>query len=68
MNKITIKVTGMMCGGCEKRVENALKQIEGITEVTANHSSGEVTIKTEGEVNKEQIKEAIEDIGYEVQE
>ena len=31
MEKIIIKVNGMVCGGCEKRVKNALENIEEIT-------------------------------------
>ncbi len=38
MKETTIKVKGMVCNGCENRVKNALKNIEGIEEVVANHN------------------------------
>ncbi len=66
MKEITINVKGMVCGGCEKRVVNALSEIEGIEEVVANHTNGTVIIKTEKEIEKNIIKEKIEDIGFEV--
>lgn len=66
MKEITINVKGMVCGGCEKRVVNALSEIEGIEEVIADHTNGTVIIKTEKEIEKNIIKEKIEDIGFEV--
>jgi len=36
VKKRTIKVSGMTCGGCEKNIENALSEIDGISEVKAD--------------------------------
>lgn len=66
MNEINLKVNGMMCEGCENRVKNSLKNIEGVKEVTADHNTGNVTVNANNEVSKELIIETIEDIGYEV--
>lgn len=66
MNEIILKVKGMMCEGCENRVKNSLKNIEGVKEVTADHNTGNVTVNANNEVSKELIIETIEDIGYEV--
>lgn len=63
-----IKVEGMMCEGCENRVQNVLSQIDGVEKVIANHKEGIVTVKANNEVDKNIIKEKIEDIGYEVKE
>lgn len=63
-----MKVNGMVCGGCEKRVENSLTTIEGVKEVMANHSDGTVLIKADRKIDKNIIKEKIEDIGFEVKE
>ena len=32
MKEIVLNVKGMMCGGCENRVKNALSTIEGVQE------------------------------------
>ena len=68
MKEMTIKVSGMVCGGCENRVKNAVNSIEGVEEVTADHTSGVVTIKANEDVLEEKVKEKIEDIGFEVVE
>lgn len=66
--EFVIKVEGMMCEGCENRVQNVLSQIDGVEKVIANHKEGIVTVKANNEVDKNIIKEKIEDIGYEVKE
>ena len=66
MKKTNLIVNGMMCGGCENRVKNAIKNIEGVENVTADHNTGKVIIVSNNEVSEEIIKETLEDIGYEV--
>ncbi len=66
MAEINLKVKGMMCGGCENRVKNALEDIEGIEKVTADHVSGNVNVVCSDSVEKSIIEETIEDIGYEI--
>ena len=66
MKETTLIVNGMMCGGCENRVKNAIKNIEGVENVTADHNTGKVIVISDNEVSEEIIKEALEDIGYEV--
>ena len=65
MNEINIKVKGMMCGGCENRVKNALENIEGVKNVTADHTTGNVNVVYDA-VDVKMLEETIEDIGYEV--
>ena len=66
MKETNLIVNGMMCGGCENRVKNAIKNIEGVENVTADHNTGKVIVISNNEVSEEIIKEALEDIGYEV--
>lgn len=66
MKELVIKVEGMVCNGCENRVQNAVKQIEGVEKVVANYKNGTVTVTVKEEVSKEMIEERIEDIGFEV--
>lgn len=68
MKEITIKVEGMVCSGCENRVQNALKTINGVENVVANHTNGTVTVILNNKVEKDTLKEKIEDIGFEVKE
>lgn len=66
MKKITLKVEGMVCNGCENRVKNALKTIEGIEKVEASYKKGTVIVRAKDEIQEESIKEKIEDIGFTV--
>lgn len=68
MKETIIKVNGMVCNGCENRVQNALKTIEGIENVVANHINGTVIVTSKDEVAESIMKEKIEDIGFEVKE
>ena len=68
MKELEIKVNGMVCGGCENRVKNALSTIEGVERVEANHNTGIVTIKAEKDLDVVQIKERIVDLGFEIVE
>ena len=68
MKETIIKVEGMVCNGCENRVQNALKTIEGIENVVANYTEGTVTITSKNEVSENVMKEKIEDIGFKVKE
>ena len=67
MKDIQLKVNGMVCGGCKKRVENALNAIDGIDEAVADYENGVVVIKANKEIDINVIKEKIEDIGFEVE-
>lgn len=66
MKEVILKVNGMMCGGCENRVKNAVGSIEGVESVIADHTTGKVVVTVSNDVSKELIKETLEDVGYEV--
>ena len=63
-NEITVKLKGMMCNHCEKRVENALKRLPFILSATADYKKGIVEITYDGEFDDKQIKQAINSEHY----
>lgn len=67
MQEIIINVEGMACEGCEKRIQNALMNLEGVNEVIASHTAKTVKVKFENKVTLEEIKEKISDLGFEVE-
>ena len=67
MKEIEIKITGMVCGGCENRVKNALSTIEGVSSVEANYKTGIVTIISKEEIDTSIIENIIDDLGFEIQ-
>ena len=66
MKEIILKVKGMMCGGCENRVKNAIGNVDGVENVTADHTTGEVVVTANNNVSQNIIEEVLEDVGYEV--
>ena len=58
-----LKVKGMMCHGCEKRVEKALEEL-GLKNVKADHEKGAVVFENNG-TSLEEIKNRINDLGFE---
>ncbi len=64
MKEVTLKVEGMVCNGCENRVVNALKTLEGVSEAEASFQTGVVTVKGNIEIKK--IEDKIEDLGFKV--
>ena len=67
MKEIILKVTGMMCEGCENRIQNAVKNMEGVEIVVANHQEGTVKLSLNENADISKIKEKIEDIGFTVE-
>ena len=68
MKEIELKVNGMVCGGCENRVQNAVSLIDGVESVVADHNTNTVKITTNKEVDLNIIKEKIQDLDFEVVE
>ncbi|WP_079480251.1 copper chaperone CopZ [Halobacillus salinus] len=64
--KTTIKVEGMTCGHCEKAVNEALKELDGVQSVQVDLTSGDVEVTYDAPATVEQMEEAIEDQGYDV--
>jgi len=63
--KKVVKITGMTCGHCQKRVENALNKLPGL-EASVNLKKEEATITVKGEWNEKLIRDAVSEAGYEV--
>lgn len=68
MKETIINVKGMVCGGCENRIKNALGDIKGIEKVEADYKTGKVKIFTSENVERKAMEDVIEDIGFEVVE
>lgn len=66
MKEIIIKVNGMVCGGCENRVQNAVKSIKQVKKVIADYKSGTVTVTAKEEINEIEINQKIESLGFDI--
>ena len=58
----TLTVEGMTCGHCEQTVEEALRDVAGVTDADADRESERVTVEGDAEVSA--LLTAVEDAGY----
>ncbi len=67
MEKIIFVVKGMTCMGCVGSVKNVLEPIPGVSSVEISLENGQVAISYDAEKSGvEQLRNAINDAGYEV--
>ena len=60
----TIRVDGMMCGNCERHVQDALKKVDGIEDAKADHTTGKVVLTVTKDPDEDAMKKAVEDADY----
>jgi len=65
--KKTVSISGMTCGHCVKRVENALGELSGITSVVVNLAEKNAIIEVDENTSDALIRQTIDDIGYTVE-
>lgn len=69
METVELQVDGMTCAGCEQRVGAVLGRVEGVREVTADHTTGRVQVRIGPELaDRDVLGQRIENAGYEVVE
>jgi mercuric transport protein len=63
----TLKVSGWHCAGCASKTEAALKDVKGVTTVSADKNKQQVTVTYDDtKVKREDLEKAIADSGYDV--
>lgn len=62
-----ITVNSMHCEHCQKRVENALSRLHEVKKVEVTLEDKKVIVILKKEIGDEKIKEAIENLGYSVE-
>lgn len=65
METLDLSVDGMSCTGCEETVTNAVKQVEGVHRVEADHETGSVEVTAESG-DEAGIRQAIHEAGFDV--
>lgn len=68
MKEIELKVEGMTCEGCEKRIQNVLKDIDGVENAKASHMDKNVKITLNKDIDINTLKETIKDLDFKVVE
>lgn len=65
MQQIEVRVTGMSCSACERRIEQALARVVGVVRSNADHRVGHVRVAFDPARTSEQaVRSCIEQAGY----
>jgi copper chaperone len=62
----TYNVTGMTCGHCASTVNDKLSQLDEVTSVDIDVTTGAVTVHSSKPLDDNHVRTAIEDAGYAV--
>jgi copper chaperone len=66
MSESSYTVTGMTCAHCVASVTEEISGIDGVTGVAVDLPTGAVTVTTDRPVDEADIRDAVEEAGYEL--
>ena len=66
MNKVTVKIDGMMCEMCGSHINDAIRRAFPVKKVTSSHAKGETVILAEEPIDETALRAAIDATGYKV--
>ena len=64
MASTTVKVDGMTCGHCVKRVTEEVSKVPGVSNVVVDLESGNVTFDAEGDVSRDALAAVVDEAGF----
>lgn len=64
MKKQQIHIKGMHCRSCEILIEDELKKVPGVKQVSVSHQTGIADVECECELDGETVTKAVESAGY----
>lgn len=62
----TYEVVGMTCGHCVKAVTDELSALEGVRAVRVDLDTGLATVDSERGLDREAVRAAVDEAGYEL--
>ena len=62
----TYTVKGMTCGHCVQAVSGELSKLAGVSDVAVDLGSGAVTVTSDAPLSEAQVREAVDEAGYEL--
>lgn len=64
---LILQVEGMSCTGCEQRIRNVLRRVQGVRDASADHTTGRVEVRVDpGQVELGVLAARITEAGYSV--
>lgn len=67
MTTTTYRVTGMTCDHCVRAVTTELVLLPGVRSVDIDLAEGAVTVTSDGPLDQEEVREAVDEAGYALQ-
>ena len=68
MTTTTYRVTGMTCDHCVRAVTTELVLLPGVRSVDVDLAEGAVTVTSDGPLDQDEVREAIDEAGYALQD
>nr|WP_294914241.1 heavy-metal-associated domain-containing protein [uncultured Neokomagataea sp.] len=67
MAEVSLRVDGMSCEGCSKRLQAALSALVGVQQAQVTLKPGQAVVQyDEAQLTVQDLKESIEDSGFDV--
>ena len=67
MEKATLNISGMTCGGCVRSVSSVLNALDGVVKADVSLDKKCAVVDYDAaKLNVDQLKHAVEEVGYEV--
>lgn len=66
MSTTTYQVQGMTCGHCVQSVTREVGALPGVQNVDVDLASGAVTVTSERELDRDAVRAAVDEAGYEL--
>lgn len=64
MKTTTVQVQNLKCGGCANTILTQLSKLDGITDVSVNNDTDEVSFNHNNDEAVEAVKTKLSDLGY----
>lgn len=64
MSSTTYQVQGMTCGHCVHAVSTEVGGLPGVQKVDVDLATGEVTVTSDGELDRDAVRAAVDEAGY----
>lgn len=64
--RIVLQVQGMTCGGCEQRLANAVRRLEGVRGASADHAAGVLEVDLDARADQGAVAARVAEAGYTV--
>jgi copper chaperone CopZ len=65
--KTVLSVSGLHCGSCVRKVENAIRSVKGVKSASVDLSRNQATVELEEKASLDSIARAVQEAGYSVE-